>query len=143
MLGRLRHRPSDAGAMLVEFGLLLPLFIGIVLGGVTGGIALFSRLQATTAAQEGARALYVGRAVSDGAAAARAAIDSPNFATTHTLAISVDGALMPSSSTWKCTDVGNSGKTVTVRVTRSNMRIQWLVANTPVVVQGRAVTRCP
>ncbi len=140
MFARLRRHPADTGASLVEFGLILPLFFGILLGCVTGGLAMFARLQTTTAAEEGARAIYVGRAVSDGRAAATAALNSPNPATTHTVQVTVNGSAVADS--WRCTDAGNSGKTVTVLVTRPNMAIQWLIASTPVAVRGRAVTRC-
>ncbi len=143
MLTRIRRHPADAGAALVEFGLILPLFVGIVLGCVTGGLALFSRLQAATAAQEGARAMYVGSSVADAATAARNAIGSPSFSTTHELAMTVGGVATPTTSTLKCTDVGQSGKSVTVLVTRKNVKIQWLVASTPVTVQGRAAIKCP
>ena len=140
MSARLRRRPADAGAALVEFALILPLFVGIFLGCLTGGLALFSRLQATTAAEEGARAIYVGGTKTQALSAATAALDSPSPSTTHTVQLTVDGAAVPSG--WRCTDAGNSGKTVTVRVIRLGMKIQWLVTSTPVAVQGRGVTRC-
>ncbi len=143
MLARIRRQPSDAGAALVEFGLILPLFVGVVLGCVTGGVALFSRLQAATAAQEGARAMYVGSSVADAATAARNAIGSPDFTTTHELVMTVDSVAVPLTSSLKCTDAGQSGKSVVVVVTRKNAKIQWLVASTPVTVQGRAVVKCP
>ncbi len=140
MLARLRRQPAAAGASLVEFGLILPIFFGILLGCVTAGLAMFSRLQVTTAAEEGARAIYVGSTSAQALAAATAAVDAPNPATTHTFQLTVNGA--PVASTWRCTDAGNAGKTVAVRVERLGMSIQWLVASTPVTVAGRAVTRC-
>lgn len=140
MLARLRRQPADAGAALVEFGLILPMFCGIMLGCVTAGLAMFSRLQVTTAAEEGARAAYVGGTAAEALAAATAASDSPDPATTHTFELTVDGAAV--ASTWRCTDPDNAGKTVAVQVERLGVSIQWLVASTPVSVTGRAVTRC-
>lgn len=137
---RLRRQSADAGATVIEFALILPLFVGIFLGCVTGGLALFSRLQAATAAEEGARAIYVGGTAAEALSAVTAALDSPNPATTHAVALTVDGAAV--ASDWRCTDVGNSGKTVTVQVDRLNANIQWLVASTPVTIRGRGVTRC-
>lgn len=140
MLTKCRRRRRDAGATIIEFALVLPLFFGILLGCVTGGLALFSRLQISTAAEEGARAIYVGRTVSEALSATTAALDAPDPASTHTVQLTVDGAAV--SSSWRCTDAGNSGKTVAVRVERLGMSIQWLLASTSVTVQGRAVTEC-
>ncbi len=131
MLQRNRRQTDDEGAALVEFGLVMPLFLGIVLGLVTAGLAMFARLQVSTAAQEGARAIYLGGT----AAQAR---DAASAATTGTVEVLVGGS--PVASSWSCT--GNTGTTVTVQVTRPDMSIQWVIASTPVAVVGRGVTRC-
>jgi Flp pilus assembly protein TadG len=143
VLARIRRHPTDRGAALVEFGLILPLFLGIVLGCVTAGLALFSRIEAATAAQEGARAMFVGASVADAAAATRRAVDSPDFGATHELAVTVNGAGVSPTSSLKCSGAGYSGTPVVVTVTRKDVKIHWLVASTPVTVTGKAVVTCP
>ncbi len=128
-----RLRSGESGAALVEFGLLLPVFLGIILGLVTGGLAFFARLQVTTAAQEGARVMYMGGTAS-------AAQSAANAATTGTVVVTADGS--PVGTSWSCSAAGNSGKTVAVTVTRPNMFIRWIAADTTVTVEGRGVTRC-
>ncbi len=137
---RLRRSPDDSGAALVELGLILPIFFGILVGCVTAGLAFFARYQVTTAADEGARVMYVGGTRSEAEGAVIAAVNSPNPAGTHTVQITVNGVAV--SGSWKCTDPGNSGAVVAVRVTRPNMAIQWLAGSTAVTVRGQAVTRC-
>lgn len=48
-------RRDDAGASLVEFALILPLFFTLMLGMFTGGLAYSRRLSITDASREGAR----------------------------------------------------------------------------------------
>ncbi len=140
MLRRLRQQPADAGAALIEFGLVLPVLCGIVLGLITAGIAFFARLQVSTAAEEGARALYVGNSRATAESAVRNALDAEAV-------VDIDvrdqsGLVLP--STWRCTDAGNSGKTVTVLVTQTEptMSVNWIAASTPVTITGRGVIRC-
>ena len=45
----------DPGASAVEFALLVPIFIMLVVGGITGGLAINHKLSLTQAAREGAR----------------------------------------------------------------------------------------
>lgn len=124
------HRGGDRGAVLVEFGLLLPVLLGVFLGVVTTGLAFFSRLQMTSAAQEGARVLYLG---GDAATASSAA----TAAAAGTVAVTVSGATVPSS--WTCPSGG--GTTVQVTLTRP-MTIRYLIGSTSLTVTARAVTRC-
>lgn len=49
-----KHR-SDRGAALVEFALILPVFVMLLLGLITGGFALNEKQQLTHATREGAR----------------------------------------------------------------------------------------
>jgi Flp pilus assembly protein TadG len=55
--GRWRSRPKDddRGAALVEFALVFPLLVVMLLGIVTGGLAYNQKLQVTHAVREGAR----------------------------------------------------------------------------------------
>ena len=50
-----RSRSSEDGASLVEFALILPIFMALVLGLFTGGAAYERKLAVTGAAREGAR----------------------------------------------------------------------------------------
>lgn len=50
-----RRRPDEAGASLVEFALVLPLFMMLILGMFTGGLAYSRKLSIAQAAREGAR----------------------------------------------------------------------------------------
>jgi Flp pilus assembly protein TadG len=50
------HRATgDEGAVIVEFALLLPVFMMLILGMFTGGVAYNHKLEITNAAREGAR----------------------------------------------------------------------------------------
>jgi hypothetical protein len=50
-----RRRVSDQGASAVEFALLVPLFMALVFGAVTGGLVLKSKLSLVSAAREASR----------------------------------------------------------------------------------------
>lgn len=50
-----RRDRSDSGASLVEFALVLPLFMMVLLGMFTGGLAYSRKLAVTQATREGAR----------------------------------------------------------------------------------------
>ncbi len=135
MLQRNRRQTDDEGAALVEFGLVMPLFLSIVLAVVTAGLAMFARLQVSTAAQEGARVLYLGGTASEARAAALAA-------TTGNVEVLVGATPQPGS--WSC--AGNPGTTVTVRMRRDPMSIEFVplsgLTDIAVQVVGRGVTRC-
>jgi len=128
-----RQLHDDAGAAVVELALVVPILCGIVMGLVTTAIAVFAQLQVSTAAEEGARAMYVGGTATQAAAATVAAAWG-------TPAVAGSAGSLPGS--WTCTSPGNSGKTVTVTLTRPDMTIQFLAFTTSVSVNGRAVTRC-
>jgi Flp pilus assembly protein TadG len=128
MRKRMLDGNRDRGAALVEFGIVLLLFIGVFLGIVTTGLAFFARLQMTSAVQEAARVVYL-----DGTAAqalgAATAVYAQGSAT-------ISG---PVSGASTCKD--NPGATVTVRMTR-DMPIQFLLGNTTVLMQAEATTQC-
>jgi len=46
---------GDSGVAIVEFALIFPLFISLVLGGITGGLAYNQKIQLTHASREAAR----------------------------------------------------------------------------------------
>ena len=54
-LGPLRASRSESGAALVEFALVLPVFLMLLLGMMTGGLAYSRKLSVAQAAREGAR----------------------------------------------------------------------------------------
>lgn len=55
-------RGSDSGAAMVEFAILLPVFLLTIAGIVDFGRAFFTQIQLTNAAREGARAAVVSTA---------------------------------------------------------------------------------
>lgn len=55
---------------MVEFALILPLFMMLLLGALGFGIAFHAQQELSTAAQEGARLLYVGRPAGEAQTAA-------------------------------------------------------------------------
>jgi Flp pilus assembly protein TadG len=123
-------KSSDRGAALVEFGLLLPVFLGLFLGVVTTGLALFARLQMTTAVQEAARVVYTGGTESQATTAA-------NNAAAGTVTYEPAG-WSPCGSA-----AAPPNQTVTVRMTRPDMPIRFLIGNIDVTMQAQAATRCP
>jgi hypothetical protein len=50
-----RRRATDEGASLVEFALILPLFMMLILGMISGGVAYNKKISITNAVREGAR----------------------------------------------------------------------------------------
>lgn len=54
-MGRGRRNGRERGASLVEFALILPLLVMLLLGLITGGLALNDKQQMTHATREGAR----------------------------------------------------------------------------------------
>jgi hypothetical protein len=54
-LGPLRAAARDSGAALVEFAIVLPVFLMLLLGMMTGGLAYSRKLSVGQAAREGAR----------------------------------------------------------------------------------------
>ncbi len=97
---RRRRRRGEWGQSLVEFALVLPLFLVLLLGTIDFGWALRAYITATNAAREGARLGVTGASAADITLRTeeRANGLSP-------LTITVDGA------------AGQSGSSVTVRVT--------------------------
>lgn len=60
------HRPSNSpsaqrGAAAVEFALILPLLLGLLIGGIDLSLALYDKTVITNASREGARAGIVAR----------------------------------------------------------------------------------
>ncbi len=131
MTRKRRRASGEAGAALIEFGLILPIFFGIFIGIVTTGLAFFGRLQMTTAAQEGARVIFLG-------GTAGTATTAANAAASGAVSIHINGSSTATASSWKCTTAGTK---VEVRMTRQ-ATIRFLIANHTVTVNAKAVTRC-
>ncbi len=128
-----RIAAQDRGAATIELALVMPVFVGVIVGLVTSSLAVFAQLQLNTAAEEGARVMYLGGTVSQAASATEAAAG-----TTPCISVGTTGTCLPGA--WTCT--GNTGSTVAVRTERV-MTIQWLAGSTDVTARGRGVTRCP
>ncbi len=136
MFRSIGRRTSDQGAAAIELALVMPLFVGVIVGLVTTALVFFANLQLATAAEEGARVMYLGGTVSQ----ARTATTTAAASNASVINLNT-GAPLPDA--WSCATPGNSGVTVAVRALRPNMTIQWLLASTTVTARGRGVTRCP
>jgi len=114
-----RHKTDESGAALVEFALLLPVFMMLVLGMFSGGIVYNQKLDLTHATREGARygaAVSKGQSFSNGQSWAsnvhdlvvdRAAGDLSGSNTTVCVAL-VDGASATPIDANHTTDAGGS-----------------------------------
>lgn len=83
----LRARGAERGAAAVEFALLLPVMLLVIAGIVDLGRALFTQIELTNAAREGARAAIVSTVSADAveARAAAAAPGVPGFSSNATI----------------------------------------------------------
>jgi Flp pilus assembly protein TadG len=128
--GALTKRKPDDGAAMVEFGLVMLPLMGVLLGVVTAGLAYFTGLQLDTAAQEGARVMYIG---GSNAQAREAVIDATNFSP----ALAAGDVVI----TGTCTPAATPPATVTVTALRT-VEVNWLFGTTDIDLEGRGVTRC-
>jgi Flp pilus assembly protein TadG len=120
----------DDGAALIEFALVLLPLIGVLMGIITGGIAYFTGIQLSTAAQEGARVMYVGGTVDE----ARQAVVNAGQVNP---AITAGEVIINGS----CTPATVPPATVTVTVER-NADVRWFFGSNTVTLTGRGVVRC-
>lgn len=129
MPSRLHRRPSgDGGAALVEFGLVVPLFLALIVGLATTALALLTQHQLTTAAQEGARVIYLAEDAGAATSATLAAAGSP------APTVTVD----PSVSPGTC----SPGTTVTVTASRPAQVQLVFLPSIDMTITGRGVVRC-
>lgn len=129
----MRHRrriDHDRGAAMVEFGIVIIPLLGVLVGIVTAGLAYFKGIQLDTAAQEGARVMYVGGSVED---AKQAVVNAGNVDPPVTAAeVVVAGTCIPATI---------PPSTVHVTVQR-DATIHWIFGSHTVSLTGRGVTRC-
>lgn len=124
---------------MVEFAVILPVFCGLILGLASGGMAFFGKLQLTTAAQEGVRALYVGGGADAGDAKAAALNASPGASGDPDVpTVTVGGS--PVANGWSCDD--HPGVLFKVTHSRDGVEINWLIATTTVDLEGGGAARC-
>ena len=97
---------SDRGAVAVEFALLLPILVVIILGIIEFGLVYNTQITITNAAREGARALSIGNGVNTPFAAVSAASAALTPAVT-----SAEVTFSPSACT-----AANAGQTATVTI---------------------------
>lgn len=92
---RISYLRNNRGQTLVEFALIIPIFLLLVFGMMDFGIVLNQYLVVTEAAREGARSAAVGNSDSDSIAAARVAaatIDQGQLQVTVTPAAKISGS---------------------------------------------------
>jgi Flp pilus assembly protein TadG len=121
-----REHDADQGAAAVEFALVVPLLVLLVVAIFEFGRAYHTQIALTAAAREGARVMAVTNRSSDAVSATRAAAP--------TLSIS-DGQVQVSPSS--CTP----GSNVTVRVTYPLAMLTGLLGG-GFTLNGHAVMRC-
>ena len=124
-LTRTGTEQRDAGAVAVEFALILPLFLAVLLGSLGFGRAMHTQLQLSNAAQEGARVLVFrsGATTAMASSAVDAAESLPGAPT-----VSVSGT---------CTSFGN----VTVTASRP-VTFDFVLGSFTRTITGTAVLRC-
>jgi Flp pilus assembly protein TadG len=128
----MRRTRGERGAAAVEFALVVPVLLLLVLGITEFGRAYNVQTTLSGAAREGARAM----AVQNSPAAARAAVQ--NAAAGIGLSdsqISVSPSACPSSS------IG-SGTTVQVTITYPLSFVTNFFGSSPITLRGTAVMRC-
>ncbi len=115
---------SERGSATVEFGLVVPLFLAMVMGLVTTAFVFFTQHQLSTAAQEGARVMYLGGNSAAATNATSVAAGSP----TPTISVSHSAC--------------SNGTTVTVTASRpASIQLIFFPAIDLTVV-GKGVVRC-
>lgn len=112
---------------MVEFAIILPIFVALVAGILGFGLVFFTQLELSSAAQEGARRLYLGASASGAETAVRAAAAVP------------DGELTVTINT-TC-ETSPSGTEVLVTATRP-MNVEWVLGSSAIDVTGQGVIRC-
>ena len=123
-----RSHRSERGASLVEFAIVLPLFLLLIGGMVDFGRAFYTKVMLTNAAREGARsAMYSGTASNTCARAFRAAgADPTKCPTTPSLTVTVEN---PCPAT-----PGPNAQNVTVSVSDSNFK--WILIKPAMAMFG-------
>ena len=99
------HAQSQKGSVLVEFALILPVFLTLLFGVVTFSIALYNKTVLTMATREGARAgaMYVATAAANITAANTAAATTATNTTKavcQNILISFGSSITPSVTSW-------------------------------------------
>lgn len=127
----LRSHCGDSGSAMVEFALILPVFITLLLGMLRFGIAYQTQLELSTAAQEGARVMYLTNPPN--AAAARDAVIAAARVTPALTAadVTVGGCSTISPGIYQ--------RQVTARRT---MVIDFYLGSRTVNIVGRGVSPC-
>jgi len=132
---RCRDGDSEAGAAMVEFAVILPVFVGLVVGILRFGLLMHTQLELSTAAQEGARAAYLNRSIGEVTSAAVAAGAAVNVTGSEVAVTDKDG------NENSCLDL-ISEDVVTVTVSRP-ASFDWVLGTTSIVLEGKGVVRCP
>lgn len=114
---------------MVEFAVILPVFIALVAGILGLGMAIHTQLEISTAAQEGARAAYLNRSLSQVESAVLNAVDLNPALTAGDVAEAT------------CT-TSTSGTEVEVIVSRPTS-FNWVLGSTSITLTGRGAVQCP
>lgn len=123
---------GERGAAAVEFALVAPVLILLLLGIMEFSKAFHDQASLSAAAREGARAMALGDTVAEARAAAR---DAAGGLTLTDAQIAVS----PTSCT---TGAAGENRTVTVTIRHRQTFVAGLFGNTGVNLEGKAAMRC-
>jgi len=160
-IGPVRRGRGDSGVAIVEFALTLPIFLCLVMGMITGGLALYHKTVMTNAAREAARygaTLPQTQCPCDGMSwtetirTVAVAQGGGDVATGDVCVALVQGAgtsvtavgsgFTTAGGTNPCfiDSSGDSGTRVQVKVERVD-DIQWLLGSTSVTLQAKSTIK--
>jgi Flp pilus assembly protein TadG len=143
---------GERGVTLVEFALILPLFMMLVLGMVTGGHAYFRKISITDAVREGARYGVTYPAdlgnLSAWQNAVKARVVEASGGELKTADVCAELVKAPDADTsapchvTAVADPGGTDGEWLVKVTaRGTAKLEWLVSSTDVELRGKSVAK--
>lgn len=143
-----KHHRTDRGAAAVEFALVVPILILVLIGIVNFGFVLAQQISLNSAARQAAR-----YAVVDGRTCAQ--IKSEGMTAGQTLGMTISAGTVPTPIVTNCGAdtvkpcAGTAANTnITVTMTRTGSANTWVIAAPPFnlisvpVIRGTGVMRC-
>ena len=123
--------PTDRGAAAVEFALLLPVLVAVILGIIEFGYAFFIWGNVAGAAREGARNYSITKNATQAKTAAKAAFPALN-----------DGDISVSPEPSSCKDPVPATVTITYSYSTLTGLLEGISGVTTLSMQGKGTMRC-